>query len=144
MRLNSRDDLPRFEKEAWCLEQATKKNILSPFLLDIGLVHGDLSLMNVIVDTNTVILIDWGTAESHIVPHMEIIGILQNNLQEEDALFHSFLRGYGMSTEEFRDIKPDIESLAILQSTDKLRWAIEKKPDKIKEFSEKLQKLLKP
>lgn len=250
LRLNSKEELARFNKEAWCLKMALKKGIPSPHLIDLGiknntaymmlsfivgengkdttedkekiwdtigtyakrihlipthgfgenmatkgnfsdtwerylsysinslntsdklllfgvvteeqsehikemflklrektfnfaLVHGDLSLENVIVRDNDVALIDWGVAESTIVPHMEIIDLLQNQMSDKNPLFDNFLQGYGMKREEHSStIKPEIDTLTLLQAIDKLRWAIDKKPNQIDEFSLRVQFLI--
>ena len=249
VRLNSEDELNRFKKEAWCLEEASSKGIPSPHLIDIGvknntaymilnfiagkngsdisenkekiwhvigsyakkinsistrgfgetmtspgdfsdsweryltyniqsfdhndellklgvltkehsqlikkrfirlkdkqfhfgLVHGDLSLENVIVENDKVTLIDWGVAESTIAPHMEIVDLLQNQMSDTGSLFDNFLLGYGMDRDEYESLKPDIETLALLQAIDKLRWAIDRKQDKVEKFSQRVKVLV--
>jgi tRNA A-37 threonylcarbamoyl transferase component Bud32 len=107
-----------------------------------GLIHGDLSLENVIINNDKVTLIDWGVAESTIVPHMEIVDLLQNQLSDTSLLFNSFLQGYGMDRNEYESIKPEIEVFTLLQAIDKLRWAIDRKPEMINEFSAKVKALI--
>jgi tRNA A-37 threonylcarbamoyl transferase component Bud32 len=109
---------------------------------DLGLIHGDLSLANVIVNEDEIYLIDWGTARSHLVPHMELSEFTQDNLNEENQYFSSFLEGYGLSLGEYQEMKSDIEALTLLNAIDKLRWAIDKKPKKIDEFSKRLRRLI--
>lgn len=249
VRLNNESDFPRFKKEAWCLETATRQGILSPKLLDFGvkddcafmvleyipglngkdikedksriwkkigeyakkinsvstygfgerlvspgsfadtwdryldynisslnendkllglkvltpenlnvvkdrfvslkekelkfgLIHGDLSLENVIVDNAKITLIDWGVAQSSIVPHMELVDLLQNILSDESDEFKNFLEGYGMSVSEYESIKQEMGVLNLLQAVDKLRWAIDKSPDLIEEKSQIVKKAL--
>ena len=103
-----------------------------------GLIHGDISLENVIVAKDNVTIIDWGCAESSIVPHMEIVDLLQNQVSENDDCFSNFLRGYSMKREEYESIKSEIDTLTLLQAIDKLRWAIDRSPDQISNFSEKV------
>ncbi len=110
---------------------------------EFGLIHGDLSLENVIVEDVKVTLIDWGVAEATIVPHMEIVDLLQNQLSDDSPLFDEFLGGYGMSREKYELIRPEIKALALLQAMDKLRWAVDKKPDQITEFAQIVQTILK-
>lgn len=107
-----------------------------------GLIHGDLSLENVVVENNKVILIDWGVAQSTIVPHMEIVDLLQNQLSDTDSLFDNFLQGYGMDRDMYESIKPEIEILTLLQAIDKLRWAIDKKHEKIEKLSVRVKSLV--
>lgn len=108
-----------------------------------GLIHGDLSLANVIVNNEKVTLIDWGSAESTIVPHFELAGILEDSLSENDPLFNEFLRGYGINQEGFKQIRSDISTIILLRAVDKLRWAIDRNPDKIEQFSKRLSKSMK-
>lgn len=108
----------------------------------IGLTHGDLSLANVITKNEEISLIDWGSAESTVVPHFEIIGILEDSLSESDPLFSIFLKGYGIEQKEYIEMKPDIVALTLLRAVDKLRWAIDRSPDNVEEMSGKVTKLL--
>jgi len=109
---------------------------------NFGLTHGDLSLANVIVQGDNVTLIDWGSAESTVVPHFEIISIFENSLQEDDPLFKNFISGYGMSPKDYENMKPDITSLTLLKAVDKLRWAMDQKPEMIEKFSARVRKLV--
>jgi len=110
---------------------------------NFALVHGDLSLENVIVNGEDITLIDWGCAESTMVPHMEIIAVLQNLQDIQGSYFNDFLAGYGISRDEFELIRPEIDSLVLLQAVDKLRWAIDKKPDQISSFSDRVERIVK-
>jgi len=96
---------------------------------NFGLNHGDLSLKNVIVDdSGKVSLLDWGSAEASIVPHHDLIQMLKMNMLEndpDDAAIESFVDGYGISQSEFEQMRPTLESLLLLRSFDKLRWAID-------------------
>lgn len=111
---------------------------LSHTKFNFGLIHGDLSFDNIILGQE-ITLIDWGCASSTIVPHMEIIELIKNQIPEGSPIFNSFLKGYGMSLSQFESIKPEIDALSILQSVDKFRWAIDRKPDKIGEFSQRIK-----
>jgi fructosamine-3-kinase len=92
-----------------------------------GLNHGDLSLKNVIVSLqNEVNIFDWGSAEAQIIPHHDIGEILKASLKSDSPEFKSFVKGYGLSEEEYAKLADDIHSLMLLRSIDKLRWAIDK------------------
>jgi len=109
--------------------------------LEFGLNHGDLSLNNVIVDKNgKVYLLDWGSSESHIIPHFDFMEVLQSsfNFDFKDRDFASFLEGYGLSLEQFLIMKPTINTLLILTAIDKLRWSIETNQKKIDHFKKRL------
>ncbi|WP_454191068.1 phosphotransferase [Paenibacillus sp. Marseille-Q7038] len=94
-----------------------------------GLIHGDISLKNTIVDqTGQVILLDWGNAEVRAVPHGEIICLMQcqilNGTPNEEEL-KAFLEGYGISVE----VLPEMRQLLLLKAIDNLRWAIDRSPN---------------
>lgn len=96
-----------------------------PFVF--GLCHGDLSLKNVIVDrTGAVTLLDWGSAESHIVPYFDMIEVLQSSfaLDHTNAGFLAFAEGLGVRAEQL----PTVHTLLLLRAVDKVRWAIDRKP----------------
>lgn len=124
------------------------KAILEKFLslktinFNFGLIHGDLSLSNTIIDGDKVTLIDWGCAEVNIVPHIEFIDLFQNQSFNHDLLLDDFLIGYGLSRLEFNLIKPEIDILNLLQAVDKLRWAIDRNPEKIGEFTQRVKKII--
>jgi len=99
-----------------------------------GLSHNDISFANILVEDEQITLLDWGSAESTIVPHFEILGILEDSLQQEEPLFKDFLEGYSMSLEEYKNILPDMNALALLKAVDKLRWAINRSPERIEDF----------
>jgi tRNA A-37 threonylcarbamoyl transferase component Bud32 len=107
-----------------------------------GLTHGDLSVANIIVENEKITLIDWGSAESTIVPHFELIGIFEDSFSEDSPLFNDFLAGYEITKEEFESMKPDINSLTILRAIDKLRWAIDRKPELIDEYFSRVKKIV--
>jgi len=96
--------------------------------LQFGLSHGDMSLLNTIVAADGVYLIDWGSAESHVVPHYDLGVILADSLHESSEEFNAVLAGYGLSRAEYDKIKDEIKSLMLLIAVDKIRWAIDRKP----------------
>jgi len=110
-----------------------------------GLCHGDLSLKNVISNKDDkVFLLDWGSSESQIVPHFDIVEVLQSSFHFDfhDKNFLAFINGCGLSEEEFMSIKPNVDALILLRAVDRLRWALDKKPSAIEHFRENLNKIL--
>lgn len=138
--LNDRDELLKLG----VITQAQSKIVRGIFenlrarKFRFGLNHGDLSLKNTIFDANgTVHLIDWGSAEASIVPHHELIELLNMNLLENnpnDLQFMAFLDGYGISDKEFKEMTPDLKALSILRAFDKLRWALDHKIENLDEY----------
>lgn len=112
-----------------------------------GLNHGDVSIWNTLVEkSGEVNLLDWGSAEVHIIPHLDFIHVLRCQMESgkpNDKELNEFIKGYGMSQKEFELLKPELLRLMLLISFDKLRWAIDRNPIKIKEFSKRAKRMLK-
>lgn len=112
-----------------------------------GLNHGDVSIWNTLVEkSGKVNLLDWGSAEVHIIPHLDFIHVVRCQMESgkpNDKEFGEFIKGYGMSQKEFKLLKPELLKLMLLISFDKLRWAIDRNPIKIKEFSKRAKRMLK-
>ncbi len=108
-----------------------------------GLTHGDLSLKNSLVDDqNNTWIIDWGSAHSHIVPHYDLLEILQSSINADSAEFQIFLRGYGYGTNNFNAIAKEVYTLMILRAIDKVRWAKDRKLDLLEGKINTLKKVL--
>jgi aminoglycoside phosphotransferase (APT) family kinase protein len=94
-----------------------------------GLIHGDLSLRNTIVDKcGRVHLLDWGSAEAGIVPHHDLVEMLMMNMisgDPEDAQIRAFLDGYEISQAEFKQMMPQLESLLVLRTFNYLRSVVD-------------------
>jgi len=112
-----------------------------------GLSHGDSTLENVLVDGDSVHLIDWGTAEAHVVPHFDIIRLLRQQDEEgipNDEEFYAFLSGLGITEKEYHDsLEREIHEIRLLISIDKLRWAVDKSPDNVDYYTNRFEKILK-
>lgn len=100
-----------------------------------GLIHGDMSLKNTIVNqTGQVILLDWGNAEVRTVPHGDIIWVMKCQILDGDPTieeFKAFLDGYGISVEDLADMR----HMLLLSAIDNLRWAIDRSPDQIESYA---------
>ena len=108
-----------------------------------GLNHGDLALWNTLVEPSGKInLLDWGSAEAHIIPHFDLLYVFRQHLRygaptnEEMAAFR---QGYGLSDEEHDRLNPELDRLYLLIRFDKLRWAIDRHPSRIEEYVERAQ-----
>lgn len=105
-----------------------------------GLTHYDLSLKNTIFTPDEeVCLIDWGSATVAPVPHTDIAEILDSSLGENSREFGLFLKGYGLSYQDFEKLKSEIAQLNLLIHMDKLRWAIDRRKERIDHFSQEVK-----
>jgi len=124
-------------------ESEKMKNIFLELLntnFNFGLIHYDLSLKNTILTTKgEVCLIDWGSAKSAPVPHLDIAEILDSSLEENSKQFALFLEGYGLTFQEYEKIKSEMAKVNLLIHTDKLRWALDRKKEKIGHFSQEVK-----
>lgn len=111
---------------------------------NFGLCHGDISEKNSIIDKESKVwLIDWGSAHAHVIPHYEFSYILgRKGLKTDSKLFKEFLSGYGMTSGEFEELESELDILRVLFATDKLRWAIDRKPEQIEKFKGLLEEVL--
>ena len=88
-----------------------------------GLVHGDLSPRNVIIDEENICLLDWGTAEINVIPHTEIgIVLIEKEASQEEFTF--FLKGLGIPKKKFKEIERELRMLNLLLRLDIYRWAL--------------------
>jgi hypothetical protein len=111
-----------------------------------GLNHGDLSIWNTLVEPSGKLnLLDWGSAEAHIVPHFDMLHIVGHHLKDGTPTVEemsAFRLGYGLSDEEHRRLRLEVDRLFLLSSFDKLRWAIDRNPARIGEFAERAKTVL--
>ena len=56
--------------------------------------------------------------------------------------FDELLAGYGIGRAGYDAIRSDVVALRLLIATDKVRWALERKPDRLPDLVEALQALV--
>jgi aminoglycoside phosphotransferase (APT) family kinase protein len=104
-----------------------------------GLCHGDLSLKNTIVTKEGLVqLIDWGSAEAHLCPHMDLVQLLRSQLQTgrpDAAELQSLLEGCWIGGSEYNGLLDDLNALHLLTAFDKLRWALARRKDLIPAYA---------
>jgi len=137
-----------FEKELLTSTQVNKLISLFKDLLnkdfEFGLNHGDYSLANIIISNDgTHNIIDWGSAQAHVVPHHDLAVIMEESLSEKDEKYSALLSGYGTIRQDYEDIKEEIRVLQLLDAFDKLRWAMDNAPNWIEHHSLRLMKFVK-
>ena len=68
----------------------------------MGLNHYDLAIRNTVVDEKGQIsLLDWGSAEAHLVPHYDLLEILRWQHPSDEG-FRAFELGYGLDAADLR------------------------------------------
>lgn len=100
----------------------------------LGLCHGDLAPRNTLIAPDgTLILVDWGCAEAHLVPHYELLNV---PIEHQAA----FLDGYGWPHATRAALMADVAELALLKSFDLVRWAIDRCPERTQELADAARK----
>jgi aminoglycoside phosphotransferase (APT) family kinase protein len=109
--------------------------------LQQGLCHGDLSTLNLIAHAaGDYVVIDWGSAHTGPVPWMDLEQIYRWHVtgltgdpdtRVSDAAWRAVLSGAGMSA---KAAGPIIAEVGILHAIDVVRWACDRRPDRIAEF----------
>ena len=105
---------------------------------EVGLVHGDLCPRNVIWSKDEIYLLDWGTAEINVVPHIEI-GILLMSGEAKGEAFKNFLEGLEISQKKYQNIQGEIKTFNYLHRLDKYRWAETYDVQNIARYEKKLR-----
>lgn len=135
--LDENDSLLKHQVLSPALHETAKRVLerLLPKEFKVGLVHGDLSPRNTILNEGITYLLDWGTAEINVVPHIEL-GIILHTKEASNAAFHLFLAGYGLTEKDFQKISQEMRELMFLHHLDKYRWAESYAMDDIKTYEE--------
>jgi len=111
--------------------------------LRFGLSHGDPSPWNVILADDAVLrVLDWSEAHAHVVPHYDLGVILDGRLDEEAPEFRALLNGYGWDATAYGAIRREVMDLRLLIATDKVRWALARKPERFADKAKTLEVLL--
>lgn len=104
-----------------------------------GLVHGDLSERNVLVQGEKVFLLDWGTAGIGVVPHGETACLLEN-AEITTTKLDQYLKGLGLDKIYFQKNELLIRKLMLLSSLDTYRWALGNPGVSLEHYEMKVQK----
>lgn len=121
------------------------RNLLDDLLAKefaFGLNHGDYSLANTIMSEGIPYVIDWGSAQAHIVPHHDLAVILEESLEEDSQRYASLLSGYQMMRQDYETIRDEIKILQLLDAIDKVRWALDKAPQRVKHHHNRFNKFM--
>ncbi|HTD36086.1 MAG TPA: aminoglycoside phosphotransferase family protein [Candidatus Limnocylindrales bacterium] len=117
-----------------------------------GLCHGDLTSRNVIVaSSGEIVLLDWGCAEVHIVPHFELVETFREDEPHHTAIgtappargeVHAFLNGYGLTPHLLGELAPQVATLYVLKMFDLVRNAMEHRPADVAEYAARAARAL--
>lgn len=108
-----------------------------------GLCHGDLTSRNLIAsDPGPIVLVDWGSASFGPVPWTDLLVIDRDAAQTGSAAtarLDAFMHAAGVNREA---AWPTFEKLRQLARLDLVRWAAEKRPDRLSSAVDDLSSLL--
>ena len=99
-----------------------------------GLAHGDLALHNLLVPDGPSappVLLDWGSATTGPVPHLDVALLLRNRDERgnpTDAEIDHLLDGFGLRRPEFA---AEVAEVRLLQALDLVRWALARAPARV-------------
>jgi aminoglycoside phosphotransferase (APT) family kinase protein len=119
-------------------EQPRLRSIISVLArtpMRFGLSHGDLAVRNVLVSPDgTLVLMDWGSASCGPVPYTDLLTLVRHHDQDDDpstADLAAFGAGYGVDLSEIWHI---VEAVRQVSALDLVRWAAERRPDRLAEL----------
>lgn len=138
--LNEEDSLRRNKVLSEAEQNQAKEALMQLENKDfqVGLVHGDLCPRNIIWSSGVVYLLDWGTAEINVVPHIEIGTVLMSK-QADPKAFQSFLDGLGISSLRYESMEAEIHCFNLLHHLDKYRWAEGHHVENIKDYENNIR-----
>lgn len=116
---------------------------LAALAMPLGLLHGDLSPRNLIVPVDgPPVLIDSGSAATGPVPHGELLPLLRAHRETGEptiAELTLLADGLGAPLAENRTI---IRDLMLLDAVDLVRWALDRRPDRLNDLARSARTLL--
>lgn len=130
------DDRPRLERLLASLEARA---------LPQGLVHGDLSTRNVVSDGGRHTVIDWGSARTGPSPWSDLEQLHRWIVLEDPespvspAAWAAVLDGAGLTAAQSA---PVLDELTALNALDVVRWAIDRRPDRVAALAAQSSRLL--
>lgn len=112
-----------------------RASVLRDVDLHFGLAHGDVSLKNALISGDVVSLVDWGSAEAHIVPHYDLIETLKSSfeLDASSSNFRALLGGYGIDDRR-NSLMPELHALLVVKAANKLRWGRDRAPHRVNRY----------
>jgi len=122
-------------------EQSKAKMELSKLIgkeFKTGLIHGDLCPRNIIWNKESVYLLDWGTASTNIIPHLEL-GLVMTSGEANIDEIEYFKKGYGISNKDYQKIENEIRLINFLHRLDIYRWAEDYAIENIEEYEKKIR-----
>jgi aminoglycoside phosphotransferase (APT) family kinase protein len=108
-----------------------------------GMSHGDLAARNVLVSPDgALVLMDWGSATCGPVPYTDLLTLHHHHDQDDDPSaddLAAFSAGYGI---DLGEVGPTLEALRQLAALDLVRWALDRRPDRLPELAESARREL--
>lgn len=97
-----------------------------------GLRHGDLAPRNLLMSVDDgPVLLDWGQATVGPIPHGDLLAAMRSHLVEGQPTAEEldvFSLALGTPLREIRDV---LEHLLVVDALDRVRWALDNRPDRL-------------
>jgi aminoglycoside phosphotransferase (APT) family kinase protein len=110
---------------------------LADTAMEFGLSHDDLASRNVLVRPDgELVLIDWGSAACGPVPFTDLLILLRDHERNGDPNtddLTAFADGYGLDLDV---LMPTLDAIRTLTAIDLVRWALDRRPDRLPELVE--------
>jgi aminoglycoside phosphotransferase (APT) family kinase protein len=116
-------------------DQPRLRDVVSRLLdhdFEYGLRHGDLAPRNLLrTAEGSLVLLDWGQASVGPVPHGDLLAAFRSHLVEGHptvAELDALSAGLGEPLDALEGVLRD---LLVLEALDRVRWALDKRPDRV-------------
>ena len=116
-------------------EQPRLRDVVDDLLqrdLAYGLRHGDLAPRNLLRPANgSPVLLDWGQASVGPVPHGDLLGAFTSHAVQGQPTAAELDTFSGALGEPIAALLDTLEGLMVLEALDRVRWALDKRPDRV-------------
>lgn len=94
--------------------------------------HGDLAPQNLLVTPHgSPVLLDWGQASVGLIPHGDLLAAYRSHLYEGHPTARQLEVFSSALGEPLNELRATLDRLVVVEALDKVRWALDKRPDRV-------------